>query len=204
MFLHLLVNGQSYTIHHPPNRDSAIRTAIHKIPWWMFVWNSGIAVAGKLHELPTSVKLLDVGSGLGLTAMVAQRLGHHTYVTDMCKESYDYVCKNCEANGIQPPQWVDTTEDIPPNSMDYVTMCDVLYDRDIANQMIESALKCIKPKGSLIIGEPTRIDETLLLRRFDVFKRPYVKEVITLDSTVDVSEVKDDYTTINIYTIQNN
>jgi len=170
----------------------------------MFVWNSGIAVAGKLHELPTSVKLLDVGSGLGLTAMVAQRLGHHTYVTDMCKESYDYVCKNCEANGIQPPQWVDTTEDIPPNSMDYVTMCDVLYDRDIANQMIESALKCIKPKGSLIIGEPTRIDETLLLRRFDVFKRPYVKEVITLDSTVDVSEVKDDYTTINIYTIQNN
>jgi predicted nicotinamide N-methyase len=189
---------------HPSDRDTYIRTAHPSaVPWWMFVWNSGIAMAHKLHDLPTPLKLLDVGCGLGLTAMVAQQLGHHTYVTDMFVESYDYVRRNCEANEIHPPQWVDAIADIPPGSLDCVTMSDVLYNQDPATERtIESALHAIKPRGFLMIAEPTRLTESLLLRRFDVFNRPYTKETIKLEYTVDLSEVKDDYTTINIYTFR--
>ncbi len=189
---------------YPSDRDTYIRTAHPSaVPWWMFVWNSGIAMAHKLHDLPTPLKLLDVGCGLGLTAMVAQQLGHHTYVTDMFVESYDYVRRNCEANEIHPPQWVDAIADIPPGSLDCVTMSDVLYNQDPATvQTIELALQAIKPSGFLMIAEPTRLTESLLLRRFDVFNRPYTKETIKLEYTVDLSEVKDDYTTINIYTFR--
>ena len=51
-----------------------------------------------------------------------------------------------------------------------------------------------------MIAQPPRLREEAMMQSFDIFKRAHTKDTITLDSIVDPSEVKDDYTTTHIYT----
>lgn len=198
------INTRTFSVQYPDTREASVRDAQPSTaPWWMFVHNSGVAMAHKIHELPPSQSILDVGCGLGLTAIVAQSLGHTVYVTDLFGECYEYVKLNAEMNGIVPPIWVNSADDIPSHSLDCVLMSDVLYNKDSAKQTLTDVMHCIKPNGILMIAEPPRFKEAFMMQSFDVFTRAYTKDTITLDSILDPSEVKDDYTTTHIYTFKN-
>jgi len=199
----ILINTRTVSVQYPDTRDASVRAAQPSTaPWWMFVHNSGVAMAHKIHELPPTQTILDVGCGLGLTAIVAQSLGHTVYVTDLFGECYEYVKLNAELNGVTPPIWVNSINDIPTQSLDCVLMCDMLYHPPTSRQTVADVIRCIKPNGRLMIAEPPRFKEEFMMQSFDVFKRAYTKDTITLDTIVDPSEVKDDYTTINIYTFK--
>ncbi len=157
-------------------------------------------MAHKIHQLPPSQIILDVGCGLGLTAIVAQSLGHTVYVTDLFSECYEYVKLNAEMNGVTSPLWVDSINDIPTQSLDCVLMCDMLYNPPTSRQTVSDVIRCIKSNGRLMIAQPPRLNEAFMMQSFDIFKRAYTKDTMTLDYIVDSSEVKDDYTTTNIYT----
>lgn len=186
---------------YPDTRDASIRDAHpYSVPWWMFTYNAAVAMAYKIHQLPPSQSILDVGCGLGLTAIVAQSLGHTVYVTDLFSECYEYVTSNAELNGVTPPTWVNSINDIPTQSLDCVLMCDMLYYPPTSRQTVADVVRCIKPNGRFMIAQPPRLREEVMMQSFDIFKRAYTKDTMTLDSIIDPSEVKDDYTTIHIYT----
>lgn len=200
--LNIYFTEQSFNLHYPVDRESMVAAytgSFSTVPWWMFAHNSGIAVTEKFQEFSEPIALLDVGCGLGYTSLVAKSLGHTVYVTDIYPQAYEYVTLNAQENDIEPPMWVSSVTEIEEHSIDCVTMCDVLYNHT-APQTIEDVIRCIKPGGKLVLAEPTRLIESLMLQKFDVFTRPYSKDVIRLDYTFDDCEVKEDYTTVNIYT----
>lgn len=206
MLRHISTSYQTFTIQcpNPDIRNVSVRHACmyHEVPWWMFIHNAGVAMAHKLYTLPPAQTILDIGCGLGLTAVTAQSLGHTTYVTDIFNECYEYVTLNAQLNDVVPPQWINSINDIPSNSLDYVLMSEVLYNRNQTRQTLVDIVRCIKPTGKLLIAEPPRISETNMIKLFDIFKREYTKDTIVLNSIADPSEVKDDYTKIHIYTFE--
>lgn len=198
------INTRTFSVQYPDTREASVRDAQPSTaPWWMFVWNSGIAMAHKIHELPPSQSILDIGCGLGLTAIVAQSLGHTAYVTDIASECYEYVKMNAEMNGTAHPVWVNSVDDIPLHSLDCVLMSDVLYNKYSVRQTLIDVIHRIKPDGILMIAEPPRLREAAIMHSIDIFKQEYTKDTIILDSILDPSEVKDDYTTTHIYTFKN-
>jgi len=200
---HITINSRIFSIQYPDTREASVYAAHpYSVPWWMFTTNAAVAMAHKIHELPPSQSILDVGCGLGLTAIVAQSLGHTVYVTDLFGKCYEYVKLNAETNGVLPPVWVDSINDIPTQSLDCVLMCDMLYHPPTSRQTVTDVIRCIRSNGRLMIAQPPRLKEEFMMQSFDVFKRPYVKDTIILDSIIDPSEVKDDYTTTNIYTFK--
>src|SRR5215207_10225985 len=70
--------------------DDAAADPEQNLPYWAELWPSGIALAAKIARDPAIVqgrRVLELGCGLGVTAIAAMRAGADLLVTDYSPEA---------------------------------------------------------------------------------------------------------------------
>lgn len=130
------------------------------LPFWAFPWAGGLAVARYVQDHPDEVAsrhVVDVGSGSGLCAIVAVRMGAASaQAVDIDPLAEAAVALNARANGVRIGfSRRDILGDDPP-VCDVILAGDVCYEEVMAERMI-AWLRLAADRGTrVLVGDPGR------------------------------------------------
>ena len=168
-------SGRQYAIRLPTEADRALLFAEAKrdprgtLPHWTNIWASGIALADLLLERADELRgrrVLELGSGLGVTATAAMEAGVDLVAVDYSPLALAFCRVNALANAGRGPRvacadWrapyhpaLDRLE--ASGGFPVIVAGDVLYEsRDIA-PLIALIDRLLEPDGALWLAEPGR------------------------------------------------
>jgi predicted nicotinamide N-methyase len=133
-----------------------------RLPYWADLWPSSLVLALWLHANAAILRgktCLDVGCGLGLTALVGQRLGARVIGMDYEPQALAFARRNAARNGVEHPWWVVMDWRFPAlaaGSIDVAWGGDVMYERRFAEPLAGLLRHALKPGGAAFVAEPTR------------------------------------------------
>jgi predicted nicotinamide N-methyase len=129
-------------------------------PYWAFAWAGGQALARYLLDNPDLVsggRVLDLGSGSGLTAIAAKMAGAaQVLAADIDAFALAAIGLNAAANGVA----VETTQDDPctiqQSAFGAVLAGDMFYERPLAERVL-AFLDAARGSGArVLVGDPQR------------------------------------------------
>ncbi|HEV2072331.1 MAG TPA: methyltransferase [Thermomicrobiales bacterium] len=146
------------------------------LPYWAEIWPSGIALAGALlrePELVAGQPVLELGSGLGITAAVALHLGAQLVATDYAPESIALTKLTCRIHTGQEPEtrqvnWRSPDTDLlqeDGSRWPVVLAADVLYEERDIDPVLDVLERILAPGGLVWLAEPGRRPSQLALQR---------------------------------------
>jgi predicted nicotinamide N-methyase len=147
--------------------DRAESDPEQNLPYWAEVWPSGLALAGAILRRPELVagrRVLEIGSGLGVTAAAALLAGADLVAADYSPESLLLCRYNARRNAGREPETFRVNWRAPdltlldPAGGGYpvVLAADVLYEgRDVA-PLLGLVERLVAPGGLLWLAEPGR------------------------------------------------
>lgn len=161
--------GREWILHRPANLEALWDTMDderfdedERLPYWVELWPASIALAdwlankgGRLRE-----KLcVDMGCGLGLTAMVAAAQGARVLAMDYEFDALAYARKNAVSNKVPQPLW--TTMDwrapaVAARSIDCIWGGDIMYERRFVDPVLRFITHALAPGGTVWMAEPNR------------------------------------------------
>ena len=161
---------ESLMISRPVDYDRLIDDAStdpeQNLPYWAELWPSGVALAAKIARDPAIVqgrRVLELGCGLGVTAVAAMRAGADLLVSDYSAEALALCSLNAlEQTGTQPEtlrlNWRDpgTSLDGAGNGYPVVLAADVLYERRDVDPLLALIERIVARDGELWLAEPGR------------------------------------------------
>lgn len=106
-----------------------------RLPYWTELWPSSIALCRWLEERRAEIAgrpCLDLGCGLGLTAMVGQWLGAQVIGMDYEEEALHFASLNARHNGVSSPLWtvMDWRQPaVRPRSIFRLWGGDIMYEK---------------------------------------------------------------------------
>ena len=144
------------------------------LPYWAELWPSGIALAAAIHDDPESVRgleVLELGSGVGITAAIAIAAGANLLATDYATESLSLTAITClRHTGTEPRtlqmNWRNPGEALaasPAGGYPVVLAADVLYERRDIEPLLELFGRVVAPGGLLWLAEPGRPPASIFL-----------------------------------------
>lgn len=133
-----------------------------RLPYWAELWPSSLALAAWLAEHKEELAgkhCLDMGCGLGFTALVGRWLGAEVTAMDYDDEALRYARANAELNAVdgvnwQRMDWRNPT--LPPRSLDIIWAGDILYERRFAAPVAAFLAHTLTREGKAWIAEPGR------------------------------------------------
>ena len=133
-----------------------------RLPYWAELWPSSLALADwlKVQKDRFSGRLcLDVGCGLGFTALVGQWLGGRVIAMDYEADALTYARLNAELNTIPGVLWTLMDWRKPalrPGCIEYLWAGDIVYERRFAAPVAAFLADVLSPDGTAWIAEPGR------------------------------------------------
>ena len=165
--------------------DAAAADPEQNLPYWAELWPSGIALAADIERRPSFLagkRVLELGCGLGVTAISALRAGVDLLATDYAPEALALCALNAlEQVGRQPSlrqvNWRNPSPDFwraAQGGFPLVLAADVLYEaRDVA-PLLALVVRLVLPGGELWLAEPGRRPADAFL--IEIAKRGWVRE----------------------------
>jgi predicted nicotinamide N-methyase len=146
--------------------DDAAADAEQNLPYWAELWPSGVALAAKIAREPVIMqgkRVLELGCGLGVTAVAALRAGADLLVTDYSPEALALCSLNAlEQAGTQPRTLRVNWRNPGPNlhgagdEFPVVLAADVLYEGRDVDPLVALVEQVVAPDGELLLAEPGR------------------------------------------------
>jgi predicted nicotinamide N-methyase len=146
--------------------DDAAADPEQNLPYWAELWPSGVALAAKIAGDPGIVRgrrVLELGCGLGVTAIAALRAGADLLVTDYSPEALAICALNAlDQAGVLPQtlrvNWRDpnSTLHASGDAFPVVLAADVLYERRDVEPLLALVERVVAPRGELWLAEPGR------------------------------------------------
>lgn len=130
-------------------------------PYWAFAWAGGQALARYLLDTPELVaakRVVDLGTGSGLTAIAAMKAGAAaTLAADIDEVSLAATALNAQANGVAV---ACTSDDLlaaaPSRDIDVLLVGDLYYERPLAER-VTAYVDAATAQGTIVlIGDPGR------------------------------------------------
>ena len=137
-------------------------TEDERLPYWTELWPSSLVLADWLHEQRARLQgsfCLDLGCGIGLTALVGQWLGANVIGMDYEPEALRYARLNAEHNGIPQPFWVVMDWRKPAvrrHSLRFIWGGDIMYEQRFAAPVLDFLDYALADDGVAWIAEPSR------------------------------------------------
>jgi predicted nicotinamide N-methyase len=130
------------------------------LPYWAFAWSGGLGIARFLLDHPEAVDgqaVVDIGTGSGLCAIVAARLGAASVLAiDIDPFAAAAVELNARANRVRIGFSGHDPLDWPPPDCDVLLAGDVSYEGPMAERM-SAWLRAAAERGTqVLIGDPGR------------------------------------------------
>ena len=133
-----------------------------RTPYWNEIWPSSLAMAGWLVEVKEDIqgkKCLDLGCGLGFTAIVGRWLGADVSGADYEPEALSYAAENERINGFSGINWevIDWNDaEKHKDRFDRIWAADVMYEKMSARPLAAFFASAMKKGGRTWIAEPGR------------------------------------------------
>ena len=130
-----------------------------QMPYWAEIWPSAITLSSFIaEELPVEgLRVVEIGSGVGMASVVAAWKGASVLVTDYSLEALRFVRYNALKNKVllesERLDWrlVQCSE-----KFDLLFAADVLYERVNLLPIVTAIDKLLKPDGVAYIADPRR------------------------------------------------
>jgi predicted nicotinamide N-methyase len=129
-------------------------------PYWAFAWAGGQALARLILDRPGLVarkRVLDLGSGCGLSAIAAMRAGARSVLAaDIDAIALAAIGLNAAANNVAV---ATTGEDLlarAPGSADVILVGDLFYERALADRVLAFIEAAAAAGAIVLIGDPQR------------------------------------------------
>ena len=170
-FVEIPDTGEIYEITRPDDFDVLLDRAAddpeQNLPYWAELWPSGIALAAELLNEAASlegVRALELGAGLGVTAIAALQRGMSLLVTDYSPETLALCAFNTARNAGQTPvamrlNWRKPEPEflqLVGEGFPLVLAADVLYEERDVSPLRELVERIVAPRGMLWLAEPGR------------------------------------------------
>ena len=133
-----------------------------RLPYWVELWPASIALCDWLllnRERVRGKLCLDLGCGLGLTAMAASSLGAKVIAMDYEKDALDFARVNAALNEVPQPLWTVMDWRFPAvnqESCDFIWGGDIMYERRFVTPVLDFLEYALKPGGAVWLAEPNR------------------------------------------------
>lgn len=133
-----------------------------RLPYWAEIWPSSIALARWLLGNGERIRgraCLDVGCGLGLTALVASDLGARVLAVDYELEALEWARTNTVLNGVESPLWTQMdwrTPAIREQSFSFVWGGDIFYEARFFEPLRDFFKAVLAPDGVIWIADQER------------------------------------------------
>ncbi len=168
----------SLLVTRPADIDALLEGATtdpeQNLPYWSELWPSGIALAAAILQAPEMVRgqsVLELGSGVGITAAIALGAGADLLATDYSPESLLLTkitaLRHC---GREPRtmriNWRQPGADLLgalPAGYPVVLAADVLYERRDIQPLLDLFDRIVAPGGLLWLAEPGRPPASIFL-----------------------------------------
>lgn len=129
-------------------------------PYWAFAWAGGQALARYILDngaLVSGGRVLDLGSGSGLTAIAAAMRGAaRVLAADIDQLSLAATKLNAAENGLEIETTAENLLTGEPGAFDAVLVGDLFYERALAEAVL-AFIEAAAAKGALVlIGDPQR------------------------------------------------
>jgi predicted nicotinamide N-methyase len=128
-------------------------------PYWAHLWGGGLALGRFLRERPEAVagrRVLDLGTGSGVAAIVAAQAGALVTAVDVDPRAVTATRMNAALNGVSlEARQADLLGGIPPR-MDLVLVSDLFYDADLARRVAPFLGRCVAEGIEVLVGDPWR------------------------------------------------
>lgn len=129
-------------------------------PFWAFAWAGGQALARYILDNPgllAGKKVLDLGSGSGLTAIAAMQAGAASALaSDLDRLSLAAVELNATLNGVTVETTAENLLEGEPGDFDVILVGDLFYERQLA-ELVTRFIEAAAAKGAVaLIGDPQR------------------------------------------------
>jgi predicted nicotinamide N-methyase len=162
---------ESMMISRPVDYDRLIDDAAadpeQNLPYWAELWPSGVALAAKITRDPAVVQdrhVLELGCGLGVTAIAALRAGADLLVTDYAPEALALCSLNALDQAGTQPQTLRVNWRVPGPTLHaaagggflVVLAADVLYERRDVEPLLTLVEQVVAPGGEIWLADPGR------------------------------------------------
>lgn len=145
------------------------------LPYWAEIWPSGIGLAAYLlakPELVADQPVLELGSGVGITAAIAMSLGARLVATDYAPESLILTRITCQLlTGLQPEtraaNWRSRDADLlqaDGSRWPAVLAADVLYEERDVEPVLDVFDRILLPGGCVLLADQDRRPANLALQ----------------------------------------
>ena len=133
-----------------------------RLPYWTELWPSSVALANWLERRKDEIRgrpCLDMGCGLGLTALTAQRLGAHVLAMDYEPEALRFAARNAVANATPSPLWAVMDWRRPAvraGRLYRIWGGDIMYEKRFVAPVLRFLEHALAPDGLAWLAEPGR------------------------------------------------
>jgi predicted nicotinamide N-methyase len=167
----LPISGHRFTIRHPVDLDRLLDRAAddpeQNLPYWAEIWPSGVALADAILGAPDLVagrRVLELGCGLGITAIAALMAGAEVTAADYSADALLLCRHNAALNAGREPETIQVNWralsaallDREPRGWSVVLAADVLYESRDVEPLRAAVERLIAPGGILWLAEPGR------------------------------------------------
>jgi predicted nicotinamide N-methyase len=133
-----------------------------RLPYWTDLWPSSLGLAQWLLENKKQIRgkiCLDIGCGIGFSAMVGAWLGASVLAMDYEKSALHFARNNAIINGITQPMWaaIDWRKPaVRKHSLSLAWGGDIMYERGFAAPLADFLNHILTQDGVAWIAEPAR------------------------------------------------
>ena len=133
-----------------------------RIPYWAEIWPATVMLGRWLLRNPGLVRgkrCLDVGCGLGLSAIVGAAVGARVTAFDYALPGLRFARSSSWLNGVEPPLFAQMDWRSPavrPHSFDRIWAGDVFYERRFFEPLEALFRHALAPGGCIWLGDPDR------------------------------------------------
>lgn len=136
--------------------------ADERIPYWTELWPSSLALAQWLYSKKMHIEnriCLELGCGLGFTALVGAWLGASVIASDYELPALKNCLTNATLNDGQTPEWICMDWRNPAVAQDcfnFVWAADIIYEKRNIAPVLKLLCHCLAPEGLAWLADPGR------------------------------------------------
>ena len=131
------------------------------LPFWGKIWEASILLAAYLTAQPVlpGRKILEIGTGLGVSGLFAAAHGHQVTLSDHTEEILKFIRANVLLNDLHNVSIinVDWREPAGEQRYDWIVGAEVIYHRPTYDDLVRFLLQTLKPHGTIFLAKSTSL-----------------------------------------------
>lgn len=165
------VSGHELQFHKPINIERFIdpEDLMSGFPLWAKIWEASAVLLHYMADLQVDPekRILELGSGLGVTGIASMVLGHNITLTEYDPHALNFLKANAQINQCEPAliQHLDWFQPELKGSFELIIGSEIIYQEKTVNALGALFEKYLAPEGKVLIAERVRATNALFFEK---------------------------------------